>query len=106
MILNQDMDFDLNHFLDSDSELIVELTEQLERENIHLTPELLVQILTAYEERKTLYFKEILDNLIGDQMLDSLNGPSVIQVVMEPKPKSKSKKNDEALEGVDTEYLS
>ena len=106
MILNQDMDFDLKNLLNPDGELILNLTEQLERENIHLTPALLTQILTAYEESKGLYFKEILSHLIDDQMLDSMNGSSVIQVVIEPPAKKESETKEEKLDGVDTEYLS
>ena len=52
--MKQDMNMDLGieSFLEPDSDFIEELCEHLEGEGIHLTSELLVQILSKYEDHK------------------------------------------------------
>ena len=52
------MDLGLEAFLEPDSDFIEDLCQHLEEEGIHLTNELLVQILSVYEERKYGFFKE------------------------------------------------
>lgn len=65
--MKQDMNMDLGieSFLEPDSDFIEELCEHLEGEGIHLTSELLVQILSKYEDHKFSFFKELIEQLVG-----------------------------------------
>lgn len=104
--MSQDMDFNLglDSLLEPDSELIQDLCEELEENGIHLTNELLAQILVAYEETKFDFFREMIEQAVGKDELSAMNGaPSVIQVVMDPKA---NKKDKDSLDDVDTKYLS
>ncbi len=99
-----DLDLGIDGLLEPDSDLVLDLCESLEEQDIHLTGELLAQILQEYESYKLSYFKEMIENLVGPEELDRLGGPSVVQVVMEPKGRNKGKKD--TLDEVDTDYLS
>ena len=96
--MKQDMNMDLGieSFLEPDSDFIEELCEHLEGEGIHLTSELLVQILSKYEDHKFSFFKELIEQLVGaDNMaLPTDGGPAVIQVVMDGKRDRKQKDKD------------
>ncbi|MEE0880041.1 MAG: hypothetical protein UIL36_00385, partial [Turicibacter sp.] len=61
--MKQDMNLDLGleSFLEPDSDFIEELCEHLEIEGIHLTNELLVQIISKYEDHKFSFFKELIE---------------------------------------------
>ena len=103
------MDLGLEAFLEPDSDFIEELCEHLEGEGIHLTSELLVQILSKYEDHKFSFFKELIEQLVGaDNMaLPTDGGPAVIQVVMDGKRDRKQKDKDENhLVDVDSTLLS
>ena len=109
--MKQDMNMDLGleSFLEPDSDFIEELCEHLEAEGIHLTNELLVQILSKYEDHKFSFFKELIEQLVGpDNMaLPTDGGPAVIQVVMDGKRNRKQKNTDEdQLTDVDSTLLS
>ena len=109
--MKQDMNMDLGieSFLEPDSNFIEELCEHLEGEGIHLTNELLVQILSKYEDHKFSFFKELIEQLVGaDNMaLPTDGGPAVIQVVMDGKRDRKQKDKDEDhLVDVDSTLLS
>ena len=103
------MDLGLEAFLEPDSDFIEELCEHLEGEGIHLTSELLVQILSKYEDHKFSFFKELIEQLVGaDNMaLPTDGGPAVIQVVMDGKRDRKQKDKDkDHLVDVDSTLLS
>ena len=106
--MKQDMNMDLGieSFLEPDSDFIEELCEHLEGEGIHLTSELLVQILSKYEDHKFSFFKELIEQLVGaDNMaLPTDGGPAVIQVVMDGKRdrKQKDKDKDHLVDGDST----
>lgn len=105
--MNHNMDFDLglDQLLEPDSELIEALCEQLEEQGICLTPEILAEVLGSYEEVKFSYFKEFIEQVVGQQNLDfGDNQPAVIQVVMDKK--SDAKRSKDELDDVDTKYLS
>ena len=109
--MKQDMNMDLGieSFLEPDSDFIEELCEHLEGEGIHLTSELLVQILSKYEDHKFSFFKELIEQLVGaDNMaLPTDGGPAVIQVDMDGKRVRKQKDKDEDhLVDVDSTLLS
>ena len=109
--MKQDMNMDLGieSFLEPDSDFIEELCEHLEGEGIHLTSELLVQILSKYEDHKFSFFKELIEQLVGaDNMaLPTDGGPAVIQVVMDGKRDRKQKdKHEDHLVDVDSTLLS
>ena len=109
--MKQDMNMDLGieSFLEPDSDFIEELCEHLEGEGIHLTSELLVQILSKYEDHKFSFFKELIEQLVGaDNMaLPTDGGPAVIQVVMDGKRDRKQKDKDkDHLVDVDSTFLS
>ena len=109
--MKQDMNMDLGieSFLEPDSDFIEELCEHLEGEAIHLTSELLVQILSKYEDHKFSFFKELIEQLVGaDNMaLPTDGGPAVIQVVMDGKRDRKQKDKDkDHLVDVDSTLLS
>ena len=109
--MKQDMNMDLGieSFLEPDSDFIEELCEHLEGEGIHLTSELLVQILSKYEDHKFSFFKELIEQLVGaDNMaLPTDGGPAVIQVVMDVKRDRKQKDKDkDHLVDVDSTLLS
>ena len=109
--MKQDMNLDLGleSFLEPDSDFIEELCEHLEGEGIHLTSELLVQILSKYEDHKFSFFKELIEQLVGaDNMaLPTDGGPAVIQVVMDGKRDRKQKDKDkDHLVDVDSTLLS
>lgn len=109
--MKQDMNMDLGieSFLEPDSDFIEELCEHLEGEGIHLTNELLVQILSKYEDHKFSFFKELIEQLVGaDNMaLPTDGGPAVIQVVMDGKRDRKQKDKDkDHLVDVDSTLLS
>lgn len=109
--MKQDMNMDLGieSFLEPDSDFIEELCEHLEEEGIHLTSELLVQILSKYEDHKFSFFKELIEQLVGaDNMaLPTDGGPAVIQVVMDGKRDRKQKDKDkDHLVDVDSTLLS
>lgn len=104
MSQNMNLDFGLDTLLDPDSDLIQDLCEELEEKGIHLTYELLSEILVSYEETKFEFFKEIIEQAMGGEDLSTLSGgPSVIQVMVDPREKEKSK---DSLDDVDTKYLS
>ena len=103
------MDLGLEAFLEPDSDFIEELCEHLEGEGIHLTSELLVQILSKYEDHKFSFFKELIEQLVGaDNMaLPTDGGPAVIQVGMDGKRDRKQKDKDkDHLVDVDSTLLS
>ena len=109
--MKQDLNMDLGieSFLEPDSDFIEELCEHLEGEGIHLTSELLVQILSKYEDHKFSFFKELIEQLVGaDNMaLPTDGGPAVIQVVMDGKRDRKQKDKDkDHLVDVDSTLLS
>ena len=109
--MKQDMNLDLGleSFLEPDSDFIEELCEHLEIEGIHLTNELLVQIISKYEDHKFSFFKELIEQLVGsDNMnLPTDGGPAVIQVVMDGKRKVKKKEQEpDHLSEVDSKLLS
>ena len=109
--MKQDMNMDLGieSILEPDSDFIEELCEHLEGEGIHLTSELLVQILSKYEDHKFSFFKELIEQLVGaDNMaLPTDGGPAVIQVVMDGKRDRKQKDKDkDHLVDVDSTLLS
>ena len=109
--MKQDMNMDLGieSFLEPNSDFIEELCEHLEGEGIHLTSELLVQILSKYEDHKFSFFKELIEQLVGaDNMaLPTDGGPAVIQVVMDGKRDRKQKDKDkDHLVDVDSTLLS
>ena len=109
--MKQDMNMDLGieSFLEPDSDFIEELCEHLEGDGIHLTSELLVQILSKYEDHKFSFFKELIEQLVGaDNMaLPTDGGPAVIQVVMDGKRDRKQKDKDkDHLVDVDSTLLS
>ncbi|WP_235069471.1 hypothetical protein [Turicibacter sp. TJ11] len=109
--MKQDMNMDLGleSFLEPDSDFIEELCDHLEAEGIHLTNELLVQILSKYEDHKFNFFKELIEQLVGpDQMGLSTDGnPAVIQVVMDGKRHKKQKnKEEDPLIDMDSTLLS
>ena len=109
--MKQDMNMDLGieSFLEPDSDFIEELCEHLEGEGIHLTSELLVQILSKYEDHKFSFFKELIEQLVGaDNMaLPTDGGPAVIQVVIDGKRDRKQKDKDkDHLVDVDSTLLS
>lgn len=109
--MKQDMNMDLGieSFLEPDSDFIEELCEHLEGEGIHLTSELLVQILSKYEDHKFSFFKELIEQFVGaDNMaLPTDGGPAVIQVVMDGKRDRKQKDKDkDHLVDVDSTLLS
>ena len=109
--MKQDMNMDLGieSFLEPDSDFIEELCEHLEGEGMHLTSELLVQILSKYEDHKFSFFKELIEQLVGaDNMaLPTDGGPAVIQVVMDGKRDRKQKDKDkDHLVDVDSTLLS
>lgn len=109
--MKQDMNMDLGleSFLKPDSDFIEELCDHLEAEGIHLTNDLLVQILSKYEDHKFSFFKELIEQLVGpDNMaLPNDGGPAVIQVVMDGKRNRKQKSKDEdQLTDVDSTLLS
>ena len=103
------MDFGIESFLETDSDFIEELCQQLELDGIHLTNDLLVQILSKYEDHKFNFFKELIDHLIGVENLPLSNdgGPAVIQVVMDGKRERKQgDKEDELFIEADSALLS
>ena len=109
--MKQDMNLDLGleSFLEPDSDFIEELCEHLEIEGIHLTNELLVQIISKYEDHKFSFFKELIEQLAGsDNMnLPTDGGPAVIQVVMDGKRKGKKQEQElDNLSEVDSKLLS
>ena len=109
--MKQDMNLDLGleSFLEPDSDFIEELCEHLEVEGIHLTNELLVQIISKYEDHKFSFFKELIEQLVGtDNMnLSTDGGPAVIQVVMDSKRKGKQQEKElDNLSEVDSKLLS
>lgn len=109
--MKQDMNLDLGleSFLEPDSDFIEELCEHLEVEGIHLTNELLVQIISKYEDHKFSFFKELIEQLVGpDNMnLPTDGGPAVIQVVMDGKRKVKQQEKElDNLSEVDSKLLS
>ncbi len=109
--MKQDMNMDLGleSFLKPDSDFIEELCDHLEAEGIHLTNDLLVHILSKYEDHKFSFFKELIEQLVGpDNMaLPTDGGPAVIQVVMDGKRNRKQKSKDEdQLTDVDSTLLS
>lgn len=109
--MKQDMNMDLGleAFLEPNSDFIENLCEHLEAEGIHLTNELLVQILSAYEEQKYGFFKELIENLVGGENspLSTDGGPAVIQVVMDGKGELKKKKSkSDVFNDVDSKFLS
>ena len=99
------MDFDLgiDGLLEPESKLIGELCESLEADGIHLTEEILSQIVQSYENYKMNYFKDLIESVMGPEELERLGGPAVIQVVMDPKKSSQKEANP--LDDVDTDYL-
>ena len=106
---DMNMDLGIESFLEPDSDFIEELCEHLEGEGIHLTSELLVQILSKYEDHKFSFFKELIEQLVGaDNMaLPTDGGPAVIQVVMDGKRDRKQKDKDkDHLVDVDSTLLS
>lgn len=107
---DMDMDLGLESFLEPDSEFIEELCEHLEGEGIHLTNELLVQIISKYEDHKFSFFKDLIEQLVGpDNMaLAADGGPSVIQVVMDGKKRDRKQKDsdDDHFAEVDSKLLS
>ncbi|MDB8545409.1 hypothetical protein PNV01_11380 [Turicibacter sanguinis] len=103
------MDLGLEAFLEPDSDFIEDLCQHLEEEGIHLTNELLVQILSVYEERKYGFFKELIENLVGGEnsLLSADGGPAVIQVVMDGKGELKKKESkSKELNDLDSKLLS
>ena len=103
------MDLGIESFLEPDSDLIEELCEHLQGAGIHLTSELLVHILSKYEDHKFSFFKELIEQLVGaDNMaLPTDGGPAVIQVVMDGKRDRKQKDKDkDHLVDVDSTLLS
>lgn len=103
------MDLGLEAFLEPDSDFIENLCQHLEAEGIHLTNELLVQILSVYEEQKYGFFKDVIEKLVGDAAgsLSEDGGPAVIQVVMDGKGELKKKESkSHKLDDVDSEFLS
>lgn len=103
------MDLGLEAFLEPNSDFIENLCEHLEAEGIHLTNELLVQILSVYEEQKYGFFKELIENLVGGENspLSNDGGPAVIQVVMDGKGELKKKKSkSDVFNDVDSNFLS
>ena len=109
--MKQDMNLDLGleSFLEPDSDFIEELCEHLEVEGIHLTNELLVQIISKYEDHKFSFFKDLIEQLVGtDNMnLSTDGGPAVIQVVMDSKRKGKQQEKElDNLNEVDSKLLS
>ena len=96
-------------FLEPDSEFIDEVCSCLEDQGIHLTNDLLVQIISMYEEHKFKFFKDMLDQLVGQDIsaLSNDGGPAVVQVVMDGKRMGKSKdKDEEYLGDIDSNFLS
>lgn len=109
--MKQDMNLDLGleSFLEPNSDFIEELCEHLENEGIHLTNELLVQIISKYEDHKFSFFKDLIEQLVGpDNMnLPTDGGPAVIQVVMDGKKKVKQQEQEiDNLNEVDSKLLS
>lgn len=109
--MKQDMNLDLGleSFLEPDSDFIEELCEHLENEGIHLTNELLVQIISKYEDHKFSFFKDLIEQLVGpDNMnLQMDGGPAVIQVVMDGKKKVKQQEQEiDNLNEMDSKLLS
>lgn len=103
------MGLGLEAFLEPDSDFIEDLCQHLEEEGIHLTNELLVQILSVYEERKYGFFKELIENLVGGENspLSADGGPAVIQVVMDGKGELKKKESkSKELNDLDSKLLS
>lgn len=103
------MDLGLEAFLEPDSDFIEGLCQHLEEEGIHLTNELLVQILSVYEERKYGFFKGLIENLVGGEnsSLSADGGPAVIQVVMDGKGELKKKESkSKELNDLDSKLLS
>lgn len=103
------MDLGLEAFLEPDSDFIEDLCQHLETQGIHLTNELLVQILSIYEEEKYSFFKELIENLVGGENspLSADGGPAVIQVVMDGKGDLKKKESkQQELNDVDSKFLS
>ena len=107
--MKQDMDLGFDAFLEPDSEFIDEVCRCLEDQGIHLTNDLLVQIISMYEEHKFKFFKDMLDQLVGQDIsaLSNDGGPAVVQVVMDCKRMGKSKdKDEEYLGDIDSNFLS
>lgn len=99
------MDLEIDKLLESDSDFIEKLCKQLEQENIHLTHELLVKILSEYEEQKFDLVRGFLEQLIGQEILPFEEGShSIIQVAMSRKQEEEDAE-EELLSDVDSEYL-
>lgn len=107
--MKQDMDLGFDSFLEPNSEFIEEVCHRLEDQGIHLTNDLLVQIISMYEEHKFNFFKDVLDQLVGQDITNLSNdgGPAVVQVVMDGKKMGKRKdKEEEYLGDIDSNFLS
>lgn len=105
---DMDMDLGLESFLEPDSDFIEELCTNLEADGIHLTNDLLVQIISKYEDYKFTFFKGLIEQLVGSENvpLPSDGGPAVIQVVMDGKKRQSKEKEDEFLNDTDSTLLS
>jgi len=100
-------ELEIEKILEVDSDFIESLCKQLEFDGIHLTNELLVKILTTYEQQKYDLLKTFIEELVGQEgiTLNDGTGPSVIQVVVE---KARNKDDDEQndlFSKIDSKYL-
>ena len=103
--MNMDLELELSNFLETDSDFIQALCQQLEDDGIHLNNDLLTRILHAYEERKTDILKGFLENVLGHEDLPfPTEGSSIIHMVMDG-PSRKQERNDKNLEILDTDII-
>jgi len=78
-------DLEIDKILEVDSKFIESLCQQLEKDGIHLTNQLLVEILSKYENQKLELLKGVIEQIANQEgiTLNEAGGPSIIQVVVD-----------------------
>lgn len=104
--MNTEIDKELNSLLETDSDFIEELSRELENEGIHLSNDLLSNILTSYEARKIYIVKGLLDNLMMgfDDFSFPLDPPPMVDVTPLRRQSSQEKKDD-SFSKLDTDVI-
>ena len=89
-------DLEIDKILETDSDFIEYLCQQLEKEGIHLTNQLLVDILSKYEDQKLELLKDVIEQITNQEgfPLNEPGGTSIIQVVVDG---SRNKEDEEDL---------
>lgn len=103
------IDDSMDELLSSDSDFIESLCEQLEEDGIHLTKDLLANILSAYEEQKFVLVKNHIEQLIreeGVEMTGGQDGHPILKFILDGKMRHEDEddENDPFIT-LDTKYI-